>query len=171
MPTRIRKLPDPTTWKYVLVHRYFRHINPIRVVNYTTTVMSFRSIHKGIAKPTFVTNDINLMRQYSAVGWMDVTKEVRANVDELWDSTTESWKVGENDDLLPWERAPVKPKPLPVEIEPEEVEKEIEITGPDKRKPTPKRTVRGAAKQPSTRPRKAKPKTKAKVKKKLKKKE
>lgn len=110
-----QKLPDPTGWRYVLVHRFARHGSPILVSGYSETRRSFLSLHHGEVKPTVVIWDRNtLQRTMRLGGWEDITDEVGPHT-KLWDEEREAWKL-DPEGLLPWEHRPgERAAPLPVE--------------------------------------------------------
>ncbi len=153
----IKHLPDPSTWKHVLVHRFIRHNYPIKVDNHRTSEQSFLSYHHGEVVPTVTTNDPYLAQRATKVGgWLDITPEIEMVVEDRWDKKKKEWRFDE-DGTLPWERkVPAESRVLPVELPGSvPVSDEVDITGSDDRPAPVKRVVRGAAaRKPSSRPRK-----------------
>ena len=159
-----QKLPDPTGWRFVLVHRFARHGSPIQVSGYEETARSFPSLHHGVVKPTVVLRSQHVhQRAMKLGGWEDITAEVGPQTPKCWDEERERWKL-DPEGLLPWERKPgEKVAPIPVVDEKEAASREGEEIPLD----PPKEKVSEApaptqAKQPMPKPSSKKPSTRPK---------
>lgn len=144
MPQVIR-LPDPSTWRFILVHNFIRHGLPQHVSNSRTVARSFLALHHGEAKPTLCISDPYLRdRVLRLGGWTEITAEVGPHTVKCWDEEHSRWKL-DPEGLLPWERRPgEKLAPLPTEEVVDPPAEEVEIEGGEARPPV-KREPRGAA--------------------------
>lgn len=142
---QVQRLPDPSTWRFCLVHNFIRHGLPQHVSNARTTARSFLSLHHGEAKPTLCISDPYLRdRVLRLGGWTEITAEVGPHTVKCWDEEHTRWKL-DPEGLLPWERKPgEKLAPLPTEEVVEPPAEEVEIEGGEPRAPV-KREPRGAA--------------------------
>lgn len=157
-----QKLPDPTGWRFILVHRVVRHGSQMVVPGYEEVGKSFLSLHHGEVKPTICLRSSSLRdRALRLGGWEDITSEVGPQTPKLWDEEKGRWKL-DPEGFLPWERKPgEKAAPLPVQTSPEgEEDEEVPLVeNPLKDPPAvstpgtdnPKKGNDG--KKPSTRPR------------------
>jgi len=142
---QVQHLPDPSTWRFILVHNFVRHGLPLHVSNARTVARSFLSIHHGEAKPTVCISDPYLRdRLLRLGGWTEITSEVGPHTVKCWDEDRGRWKP-DPEGLLPWERKPgEKLAPLPTEEVVDPPAEEVVIEGGEARPPV-KREPRGAA--------------------------
>jgi hypothetical protein len=141
---RIERLPDPTKWRFVLVHRVIRHGFSLHVSNSRGTARSFLSLHHGEAKPTLCLSDPYLRdRLLRLGGWQEVTADVGPHTPKCWDEDRAAWKL-DPEGFLPWERKPgEKLAPLPTS-EAAPTGEEVVIEGASLPAPA-RREPRGAA--------------------------
>lgn len=123
-----QKLPDPTGWRFILVHRVVRHGSQMVVPGYEEVGKSFLSLHHGEVKPTICLRSSSLRdRALRLGGWEDITAEVGPQTPKLWDEEKGRWKL-DPEGFLPWERKPgEKVAPLPVQASPEGEEEEVPL--------------------------------------------
>lgn len=143
---QVQHLPDPTTWRFVLVHVFLRVQHEQTIHLYDRVVRSFPSLHHGEVKPTLVLSDINARdRILKLGGWQEVTAEVGPHTPKLWNEELGKWRL-DPEGHLPWERVPT-PKNKLATLEAEEHPQagdEVVIDGPPQAG-APKREPRGAA--------------------------